>query len=133
MSIKLSTQEIHMMATFEHVTGITATDCIVKENNIYFFVEHKIVVKKSYINTLRRIFGKNVWLIKYYSDMNDMLKNLIPQIKHIEKNNSTVTISIASQDRWQISGKNIAIVREILAKRFKIKDLKINYHPEYES
>jgi NusA-like KH domain protein len=133
MSIKLSTQEIHMMATFEHVTGITATDCIVKENNIYFFVEHKIVVKKSYINTLRRIFGKNVWLIKYYSDMNDMLKNLIPQIKHIEKNNSTVTISIASQDRWQISGKNIAIVREILVKRFKIKDLKINYHPEYES
>ncbi len=133
MTLKLSTQDIRLMATFEHVTGVPAHDCLVKDGSIYFFLYYHnmpaaIGKGGSVISKLRSIFGKRVRIIEWHDDLEGMLRAFIPQIKQINTDNGGVTIALSPQDRAEVSGKDIKVLREALKRHFKIKDLKICHH-----
>ena len=136
MTIKLNTQDVRMLATFQHVTGVNAVDCFIKDGSAYFFVEEdkmSAAIGKggSSVKTLRHLLGKPVWLIGWYPDVQDMLKSLIPQVRNVETNNGDITISISHQDKRDVigtAGRNIKILREILKRQFKINNLNINYN-----
>lgn len=82
--IKLSTESIRYIALFEGLTGATAKDCIVDEENsrIIFVVKNgdmglAIGRNGENINRVKRSIGKQVEVIEYSEDLEEFLKNII--------------------------------------------------------
>lgn len=108
--IKLSTESIRYIALFEGLTGATAKDCIVDEENsrIIFVVKNgdmglAIGRNGENINRVKRSIGKQVEVIEYSEDLEEFLKNIIRPV--LVRN-----ISVSYRD-----GKRIAYV-EVLSK-----------------
>ncbi len=133
MQMKLATQNIRAIATFERVTRVQPKDCIIAENSIYFLVDPKkvgLAIGKngSVIRELRRIFGKNIKVYGYSRDPKTLLENIIPNIKSIEIKNNSITISVPMEDRTIVIGKNgenIKTLRKILKRHFAINNLRL--------
>lgn len=108
--IKLSTESIRYIALFEGLTGATAKDCIVDEENsrIIFVVKNgdmglAIGRNGENINRVKRSTGKQVEVIEYSEELEEFLKNIIRPV--LVRN-----ISVSYRD-----GKRIAYV-EVLSK-----------------
>jgi len=133
MVIKLETKHIRSVAIFEQLTGVNAIDCLIDEDTVYFVVEkEKIgmaigrngVVLKVIKNTL----GKNVKIYGYSKDLKEFIKNMIPSVKNIEANGSSVTVYVPRVMIPSVigkNGKNIKIIKEFLKRHFNINNLRI--------
>lgn len=108
--IKLSTESIRYIALFEGLTGATAKDCIIDEENsrIIFVVKNgdmglAIGRNGENINRVKRSTGKQVEVIEYSEELEEFLKNIIRPV--LVRN-----ISVSYRD-----GKRIVYV-EVLSK-----------------
>ena len=133
MTIKLDTQNIRNIATFEKLTKVHVKDSISDESCLYFLVEPgkagaAIGKNGSVIKQVNRVFGKPVKVYEFADEPEVMIRNLIPSAKSIESDGETVTVSVPNQDRSVVigrSGRNIKVVKEFLSRHFKIKNLRL--------
>ena len=133
MAVKFETRSIRTLAYFEKKTKVHARDCIITDECIYFLVEPERVgmaigKNGAIIKDVRRAFGKNVKVLGYYPDPEDMLKSLMPSIKSIDMSNSSITVTIPREDRVAAIGRNganIKIAREIMNRHFSVKNLRL--------
>lgn len=133
MPVKLSTDTIRIIAAFEKVTKVHAKDCIVTEECIYFLVNPQkigLAVGKNgtVIKELRKIFGKPIKIFGYSDDPEILIKNLIPNIKSVEINNGSATVTVPPNERTAVigrNGNNIKIIKEILSRHCKITEFKL--------
>ena len=133
MTVKLETESIRIMAAFEKLTKVNAKDCLITENCIYFVVDPKklgFVIGKngSVIKDVKKKLGKQVKVFGYYKNLEFFLKGMIPSIKTIEINDGVITISIPNEDKVNVIGKNgnnIKAIRELMARHFKIKNVRV--------
>ena len=134
MTVKLCTDSIRTMAVFENVTKVSARDCLMKEGEIYFVVDHDkiglaIGRNGSKMKSLRRIFGdKHIKIFACEETLEGSIKSMIPTAKRIEIEGDSVVVSVPKQDKVSVIGKggrNINAIREILKRRFAVKRLKL--------
>ncbi len=133
MTVKLETRSIRTLAYFEKKTNVHAKDCIITDDCIYFLVEpDKIgmaVGKNGFIiKDIRRAFGKNVKVLGYYHDPEEMLRSLMPGIKSIDITDSSMIVTIPRDERVAAigrNGSNIKIAREIMNRHFSVKNLRL--------
>lgn len=133
MEVKLTTENIRAIALFEKVTDVHAKDCIITDNSFYFLVDAEkmgmaIGKNGSNIKELRGISGKNVKIFAYSTDMEEFLRNVIPNIKNITINEHAVTVSISQSDKVMVIGKNgenINVIRELLKRHFNVENFKL--------
>jgi N utilization substance protein A len=133
MTVKFETQSIRTLAYFEKKTRVHARDCIITDDCIYFLVEPEKVgmaigKNGAVIRDVRRAFGKNVKVLGYYPEPEDMLRNLMPGIKSMDMSNGSIIVTIPREDRVAAIGRNganIKIAREIMNRHFSFKTLKL--------
>lgn len=133
MAVKFGTGSIRSIAIFEQLTGVHAKDCLISEDYIYFLVEQGkvgLAVGKNgaVVKSVEKALGKKIKIFEFADNPEDLIKNLVPNIKNIEINNGYMTISIPKIDRSVVIGKNgqnIRTIKELLNRHFKIKNLRL--------
>lgn len=132
-TVKLETDVVRTLAIFEKLTKVHVRDCIITENTVYFLVDPDkvgLAIGKngSVIKDVIRVLGKSVKVFGYSSDPVEMIKNIVPNAKSIEIKDDTAMITIQNNERTSLigmNGKNIKVIRQILERHFKIKNIKI--------
>ncbi len=133
MNIKIETAAVRNMTTFERITKVHPKDCLIKDDNAYFLVDPASVgiaigKKGAHVRELTRILGKNVKIFGYSSQLEDQVRQMIPSARSIQVNDSTVTVSVAPEDRVTVIGRggsNINAIKEILKRHFSIKNFRL--------
>lgn len=133
MSIILETDTIKMISLFEKVTNVHARDCIITERCVYFLVDPSkvgLAIGRNGMTTknLSRSIGKGVKVFGYASKPDELIRNIIPNIKSIEINGDTMVASVPVEDRMNVigsGGRNIKFIKEVLNRHFEIKNFKL--------
>ncbi len=133
MVVKIETDAIRIIALFESITKIHAKDCIIEDKCIYFLVDQEkigLAVGKngSVIKEVKKVLRKDVRVMGYPDNPEDFIKSQIPSVKSIQVSDGSLILSVPSRERVNVigkSGRNIKIMKEILKRYFKIKDVKL--------
>jgi len=133
MTVKLGTETIRTIALFERLTKVQPKDCLITDKCAYFLVDPEkigfaIGKNGSNIKDVRKHTGKAVKVFGYSNNPEILIKNLIPNIKNIDSNNGTMMITIPSQDKVTVIGKNgsnIKALNELLSRHCSIKKLRL--------
>ena len=133
MAVKLGIDSIRTIALFEKVTNVHAKDCLITEDCVYFLVDPEkigLAIGKNgaVIKEVRKSLGRQVKIFGYSDKPEEMIKNLIPNIKTMTFNNGSMVISIPSDDKVSVIGKNgrnIKAIKEIMKRHFSIKYVKL--------
>ncbi|NIO23259.1 MAG: NusA-like transcription termination signal-binding factor [Candidatus Aenigmarchaeota archaeon] len=133
MTIKLTTDHIRIAGIFERLTGVHVKDCLMDEECVYFLIEPgkmgmAIGKNGNTIKNVSRALGKSVKIFEYADTIEKMIKNFIPNLKSMDFEGNTVTISVNVNDRSTVIGKNgrnIKMIREFLKRHFKIENLRL--------
>jgi len=133
MTVKLGIESIRTIALFEKITNVHARDCLITEDCIYFLVNPEkiglaIGRNGSVIREVRNILGRQVKLFGYSDNAEDMIKNMIPNIKNMTFNDGNMIISVPTEDKVAVIGKNgrnIKAIKEIMKRHFSIRYLKL--------
>lgn len=133
MTIKLETQNIRDIAVFERMTKVHVKDCIREENCVYFMIENgksglAIGRNGAVIKSVSRVLGKTVKVFEAGKNLEEMVKNMIPNAKSVEIGKDSVTVSIPSSERSVVigrNGRNIKVMKEFLNRHFKINYLRL--------
>jgi len=131
--IKLTSEEMRYIALFENVTGATANDCVIDEDNdrIIFITKQGdmgLAIGKGgkNINTLRKMVGRFVEVVEYGDTADKLIKNSIAparikEIRVTEKpEKKIVVIEVEPKDKALAIGKNGRTIDKtrMLAKRY---------------
>lgn len=133
MTVKLGIDSIRTIALFERVTNVHAKDCLITDDCVYFLVDPEkigLAIGKNgaVIKEVRKSLGRQVKIFGYSDKPEDMINNLIPNIKTMTFNNGSMVISIPSDDKVNVIGKNgrnIKAIKEIMRRHFSIKYVKL--------
>jgi len=134
MTVKLGTDSIRTIALFEKITTVHARDCLINDEEAYFVVDRDkmgraIGKNGSNMKNLRRVLGsRHVKIFACSSDLESTIRSMVPGLKKVEIKNGSVLISVPRSDKVAVIGKNgrnINAIREILKRRFAVKELKL--------
>ena len=134
MTLKLCTDSIRTMAMFEKITNVQPRDCIISGEEVYFVVDQEMMGKAigkhgSNMKSLRRVLGnKHVKIFACNGDLESTLKSMVPNISKIEIKGGSVLISVPRSEKVAVigrNGRNINAIREILKRRFAVKEFKL--------
>ncbi|QKQ99831.1 NusA-like transcription termination signal-binding factor [Metallosphaera tengchongensis] len=116
--IKLTPEEMRYMSLFQDVTRVTVKDCVIDEesNRIIFLVDPEnmgMAIGKGGINIkkLRKIIGKEIEVVAYSDNLEDLIKNLmsparVRSVKTIDSNSRKIVyITVDPQDKALAIGK----------------------------
>lgn len=133
MAVKLGIESIRTIALFEKITNVHARDCLITDDCVYFLVDPEkigLAIGKNgaVVKDVRKILGRQVKLFGYYNKPEEMIKNMVPNIKNMSFNDGKMIISIPPQDKVAVIGKNgrnIKAIKEIMKRHFSINYLKL--------
>ena len=133
--IKLTSQEMKLITLFEKITRSTVKDCIIKENELTFVVKEgdmglAIGKKGMIINRIKKEMGKEIHVYEHSEDPKKFIENLFfpVKIEKIEINGEEAKVYIDAKLKKRAigkSGKKINTVKEITARHYPIKEVKI--------
>lgn len=117
--VKLSTEGIRYIALFENLTGATAKDCVIDEENdrVIFVIkkgEMGLAIGKggSNINGVKKAIGKHVEIVEHSEDVNEFIRNALHPVpvKNVsvvsKKDKRLAFVEIAPKDRGLAIGRN---------------------------
>jgi len=131
--IRLTSDEMRYIALFESITGATANDCVIDDDNDrIIFVTKKgdmgLAIGKGgkNINTLRKMVGRYVEVVEQADTTDELIKNslapvLIKDTPTTEKpEKKIVVIEVEPRDKALAIGKNGRTIDKtrMLAKRY---------------
>ena len=129
--IKLSMEEMRLIALFENITGATANDCIIDSDRIVFIAkpgEMGLAIGKAgkNINMLRKMTGKPIEVVEFGDTIEGLVKNCLAPAKVKEvriterPDRKIVVVEVEPQDKALAIGKNGRTIDKtrMLAKRY---------------
>ncbi len=133
MTIKLTTEHVRIVSTFERLVDVHVKDCLLDEDTVYFLIEPgmmgKAIGKKgSNIRSVSNALGKKVKIFEYADTPEKMVSNLIHNAGAIEIHDGVVSVSVPVSGRSIVigrNGKNIKMIRQFLERHFNIKNLRL--------
>ena len=133
MTIKLTTEHVRLVGTFERIAGVHVKDCVMDEDTVYFLIEpgrmgRAIGRDGSNIRSVSNALGKKVKVFEYADTPEKLVRNIVPTINSFEMSNEAITISVPVSDRSTVigkNGKNIKMMRQFLDRHFNIKNLRL--------
>lgn len=136
MKVVLNTENIQLINVFQNLTGSHVLDCVSNEE-IYFVVskgQYGLAVGKKgmKIKNAERVLKKRIKVFEYSDNLEDFIKNLVPEARQIKVNNKdnakTVEIKIMNPHRARVigkGGKNIKVIKHFLERLYDVNDVKI--------
>jgi len=129
--IKLSMEEMRLIALFENITGATANDCIIDADRIIFIAksgEMGLAIGKGgkNINMLRKMTGKPIEVVEFGDTVEGLVRNCLApaKIKDVRiterPDRKIVVVEVEPKDKALAIGKNGRTIdrTRMLAKRY---------------
>ncbi|MFI5448317.1 MAG: NusA-like transcription termination signal-binding factor [Candidatus Bathyarchaeia archaeon] len=129
--IKLTGEDMRLIALFENITGATANDCIIDNDRIIFVAkpgEMGLAIGKGgkNINMLRKMTGKPIEVVEFGDTVDGLVKNClapakIKEIRITERpDRKIVVVEVDPKDKALAIGKNGRTIDKtrMLAKRY---------------
>ena len=131
--IKLTGEEMRLIALFENITGATANDCIIdnESDRIIFLAkpgEMGLAIGKGgkNINMLRKMTGKPIEVVEFSETVDGLVKNClapakVKEIRVTERpDRKIVVVEVDPKDKALAIGKNGRTIDKtrMLAKRY---------------
>jgi N utilization substance protein A len=129
--IKLSMEEMRLIALFENITGATANDCVIDSDRILFIAkagEMGLAIGKGgkNINMLRKMTGKPIEVVEFADTAEGLVKNClapakIKEVRITERpDRIIVVVEVEPKDKALAIGKNGRTIDKtrMLAKRY---------------
>lgn len=133
MAVKLGIDSIRTIALFEKITNVHARDCLITEECVYFLVDPEkigLAIGRNglVIKEVRNVLRRQVRIFGYSDSPEEMIKNMIPNIKSMTFNDGSMVITVPASDKVAVIGKNgrnIKAIKEIMKRHFSINHLKL--------
>lgn len=139
VEIKLDAESLRVFAMFESMTGAELKDVLEEEDRIVFVVvEGQIgrALGKGAINLkrLRESMGKEVVLLGYAADRDQMLKNVfhrfqIEKIEWEDRNGDQIAhVTVPQEEKGKAIGKggrNIQLARTLMKRHHQVGDVSL--------
>ena len=129
--IKLSMEEMRLIALFENITGATANDCVIDSDRIIFIAkagEMGLAIGKGgkNINMLRKMTGKPIEVVEFADTVEGLVKSClapakIKEVRITERpDRKIVVVEVEPKDKALAIGKNGRTIDKtrMLAKRY---------------
>jgi len=129
--IKLTGEEMRLIALFENITGATANDCIIDTDRIIFVAkpgEMGLAIGKAgkNINMLRKMTGKPIEVVEFGDTVEGLVRNSlapakVKEIRITERpDRKIVVVEVEPKDKALAIGKNGRTIDKtrLLAKRY---------------
>jgi N utilization substance protein A len=129
--IKLSMEEMRLIALFENITGATANDCIIDSDRVIFIAkagEMGLAIGKGgkNINALRKMTGKPIEVVEFADTIEGLVKSCLAPAKVKEvriterPDRKIVVVEVEPKDKALAIGKNGRTIDKtrMLAKRY---------------
>jgi NusA-like KH domain protein len=124
---------IQSISLFQNLTGSSVVDAISDGDEIYFVVaqgQYGSTVGKGGIKVknAERVFKKYIKVFEYSENMEEFLRNVLPGIQELSKQEKLVTVKIRQADKAKAigkGGKNIRIITKFLQRLFDVEELKV--------
>ncbi len=129
--IKLSMEEMRLIALFENITGATANDCIIDSDRVIFLAkagEMGLAIGKGgkNINALRKMTGKPIEVVEFADTIEGLVKSClapakIKEVRITERpDRKIVVVEVEPKDKALAIGKNGRTIDKtrMLAKRY---------------
>jgi len=129
--IKLSMEEMRLIALFENITGATANDCIIDSDRVIFIAkagEMGLAIGKGgkNINALRKMTGKPIEVVEFADTIEGLVKSCLAPAKVKEvriterPDRKIVVVEVEPKDKALAIGKNGRTIDKtrLLAKRY---------------
>ena len=139
--IRLTAEEIRYMSLLQDLTGAVARDCIidVENNRIIFIVRPgdagKVIGRRgTNINRLRKIFNRDVDVVEYADNLEDMVRNIFSPAKILgmrlvtRGDKKILYVAVDPNDKGKAigrGGRKISLARLVLKRYFDIDDVRI--------
>lgn len=123
---------IRLITAFENIAQTEIRDCV-SSDIIYFLVNPgkmaRTIGKNGYnIKSAERMLGKPIKVFEWSEDDTEFVKNLIPKAQKIDIVGDKAVVTLSSENRGSIIGKNgsnIKVIRLFLERNSSIKELKV--------
>ncbi len=131
--MKLTQEEIFYLNKFDSITGVMPKDCFIDNNTIAFLVKPELLGKaigKKGIKAklLAKTFGKKVEIYPYYENVDDFIRNALPDINilAIEKKENNIQLKLDSTERRKIMDSigKFKRIKKIAQRNYNIEDLR---------
>jgi N utilization substance protein A len=132
---EFDTETLNMLRVFEDITGAAVRDCIIDKNNgsVVFVVEPGqmgIAIGKNGTNIkmAEKFLKKHIKVFEYSEDIEQFIRNLIPYIRRMEIKEDRIIVWVDPHKKGIVIGKggaNIKLIRKIIERNCKIKQLEI--------
>jgi len=136
---KITLEELRYLSIFQDLTDALPYRCIIDEegNRLIFLVKPEDVGKAigrrgSKIKVLSGIFKKNVEVVAYSDELEEMIKNLFPGVKILDVSinerdgRKIIVLKVAEEDKGRAigrEGRNIKRARLVLKKLFGVDNV----------
>lgn len=129
--IKLTGEEMRLIALFENITGATANDCVIDADRIIFVAkpgQMGLAIGKGgkNINMLRKMTGKPIEVVEFGDTVEGLVRNClapakVKEIRITERpDRKIVVVEVEPRDKALAIGKNGRTIDKtrMLAKRY---------------
>ncbi len=134
---KFDTEILRLMTFFENTTHVDVKDCLINKDNscVYFIVSkgnvgNAIGKGGNNIKKMERLIKKYVKVFEFSNNLEDFVKNLIPQANKIEIKNydkeRLIEVKIDDNKKAMVIGrerKNINLFKELLKRSHNVDNI----------
>ncbi len=133
MKVILNEQIIKSINLFQNITGSSVIDCIDEGEDLYFVVasgQYGLSVGKGgmKIRNAEKMFKKSIRIFEYSDDIQQFIRNAIPEAQEISVNDKSIEVKIRPQDRMKVigrGGRNIKIMNRFLERLFGMTGMRV--------
>lgn len=122
-----------MISLFQSITGSNVKDISITEDTIYIVVnegEYGLAVGKGgeKIKKAENVFKKTIKIFEYKPDLEEFIKNMIPEALQISIVENTVRVKIPANARARVLGRGggrVKIIGTFLERLHGVKSFKV--------
>jgi len=131
--VTFDTEAIKTISLFQSITGTNVKDYAEAEGEMYFVVgegEYGLAVGKdgSKVKHAEDVFKKPIKIFEYSPDLEQFVRNLIPESQNISIKDNSVRVRLRPGDRAKVIGKGgarVKVLAAFLARLHDIEDFKV--------
>ena len=133
MKVVLNTEAIKIISLFQQITGVNVKDYSETEDEMYFVVgegEYGLAVGKdgSKIKHAENVFKKSIKIFEYSPNLENFIKNLIPENQDISIKDNSIRVRVKPGDRARVIGRGgsrVKVMQTFLERLHSVSDFKV--------